>query len=54
LLLETPNGAGDTIRLFRACGAHLQVSLNWGGIGAEQEVGELFVGEMGLFEVAFH
>jgi hypothetical protein len=58
LLLEASNGVRDTVCLFRACRARLQVILHCGRIAAEQEVGELFVGEvigeMGLFEVAFH
>ena len=33
--------ARDAVGLFRACGAHLQVGLYWGRIGAEQQVGEL-------------
>jgi hypothetical protein len=51
--LEASNGAGDALRLFCAPGAHLQVSLNNGGICAEKKVGELFVCEV-VGEVAFH
>ena len=47
LLRKVADGSGDACGFLAALGADLEVCLHVGRAGAEEEVGELLVGEMG-------